>query len=263
MSSIPRYMKGDQGRFDFRVPDGIGRWAYPDWTDPGLKVEFYDAENTLRFTATTSSDPALVQGDDFDQDNNPDGGAFVAVEGIDLTDFALGLVEAKVYAEVDAVEVKPYPSVLTAFEVVADLAAGPLYTTVERVKAEIPGAWPDEVTDEMVTTAISDASRKIDAYLSTGYETPFADIAADPSTPSVLESTCRNIAACQCLEWMGKLNASPDFDVKQKILEGLLQMVIRQGQTPLVRLPGYRGPLAVYRGDLVRGDDQVQEDILD
>ena len=76
MNTLPKYMKGDNGRFDFRVPDGLGHWVYPDWDDPNLKVEFYDSASALRATATVGGDPALTQGNDYDENDNPDGGNF-------------------------------------------------------------------------------------------------------------------------------------------------------------------------------------------
>lgn len=261
MNTLPRYMQGDKGRFDFRVPDGLGNWSYPDWADPGLKVEFYDADGLLKFTATTSSDPALVQGDDFDESLNPDGGAFVAVEELVLAGFALGTAEAWVYAKVSGVSVLPYPTVLAAFEVVADAVSGPLYSTVNRVREEVPGAWPQAVTDEMVTRAIADAGRKMDAFLGTCYDTPFADIGDDPPTPSVVETICRKLSAYQCMEWMGKVNAVSENDLKQRALSDLMRLVPSEGKTPFVRLAGYRGPVAAYCGDLSRSDDQIQEDV--
>jgi hypothetical protein len=262
MNTLPKYMKGDNGRFDFRVPDGLGHWVYPDWDDPGLKVEFYDADNNLKATATVGGDLALTQGDDYDENNNPDGGKFVAVEGIDLADFALGVAEAWVYAKVSSVQVMPYPTVIAAFEVVASAAEGPLYTTVDRVKAEIPGSWPESVTDEMVMLAVADASRKIDAFLRTCYDTPFPDINDDPETPAVLETICRKLAAYQCLLWMGRVNAAGECNLKQIAMSELMRLAPSQGKTPMVRLPGYRGPVAAYRGDIARSDDQVLEDVL-
>ena len=118
MKSLDRYTVKEEAKFEFRVPDGFGNWCYPDWNEKH-RAEFYDFNGALRFTATPTSDPALTQGDDYDQTNNSEGGAYVSVEGIDLTDFALGVCKAKVYAEVGGVAVLPYPTVMTAFEVVA------------------------------------------------------------------------------------------------------------------------------------------------
>jgi len=262
MNSLPRYMKSGKARFDFRVPDGLGNWVYPDWDDPNLKVEFYDSGSTLRATATVGGDPALTQGDDYDADDNPDGGKFVAIEDVDLADFDLGLAEAKVYAEVSDTQVLPYPSIVEAFEVVADAGEGPLYSTVDRVKDEAPGAWPDSVTDDMVTLAIADASRKIDAFLGVCYDVPFPDIGGDPATPAVIETICRKLAAYQCLIWMGRVNAVVEEGLAGKAMSELLGMVPANGKAPLVRIEGYSGPVSVYQGSLTRGDLETGEDAL-
>jgi len=262
MNTLPKYKKNYTGRFDFRVPDGLGHWVEPNWDDPGLKVEFYDADSTLRATATVGGEPALTSGDDYDAEANPEGGKFVAVEAIDLADFALGIAEAHVWAKVSGVEVSPYPTILAAFEVVADSAEGPLYTLVDRVRAEVPGTWPAAITDEMVTLAIADASRKIDAFLNTCYVTPFSDASAEPPTPPVVETICRKLAAYQGLEWMGRVNAAADENLKERALALLLRLIPSEGKAPLVRLSGYQGPVAVYRGSLSRDDDGVEEDVV-
>jgi hypothetical protein len=257
----PKSGRGRSGRFDFRVPDGLGQWVYPDWEDPGLKVEFYDCNHTLQVTATVEGDPALVQSDDYHPLSNPQGGKFVSVEGIDLAWFALGLVEAHVYAKVGGLEVQPYPSIVAAFMVVADAGQGPFYTTVERVRAEVPGAWPDLVTDEMVQLAIADQGRKIDAFLGTCYAIPFPDYGDSPSTPPVIEIICRKLAAYQCLEWMGRVNAAAEEGLKERALSLLMRLAPSEGKAPLVRLAGYRGPLAVYSGALSR-PEEGEEDVL-
>ncbi|MFO8056105.1 MAG: phage protein Gp36 family protein [bacterium] len=250
MNSLVRYAKSSKARFDFRVPDGHGHWVYPDWDDPGLKVEFYDSEGTLQFTATAGSDPALVQGDDYHEDYHPGGGKFVEVSGLDLAGFALGTANAHVYAKVSGTEVSPCPSIIAAFEVVADAPAGPCYAEVSAVKQEMPGAWPASVTDEMVARAIASASRRIDAYLETSYQVPFADINADPPAPALVELICRKLAAYQCLEWMGRANAADQAALENKALQELEKLAPKDGKVPTVRLAGYQGPLPFYQGKL-------------
>lgn len=262
MNTLPRYQRGEQGRFDFRVPDGLGRFVFPDWDDPQLKVEFRDAEGELRFAATTTSQPPLLPADDYDAEKRPQGGPFVTVEGIALGEFALGTAEAWVWAKVEGVPVLPYPTVLSAFEVVAGAGEGPLYTTVERVREEVPGLWPEAVTEEMITRAIADAGRQIDASLSAVYETPFPDIAAEPATPPLIESLCRRLAAHQCLLWMGRLNAAGELGLKDRVSADLAALMPGPAGPPAVRLSGYTGPLAVYQGVLGRDDDGVSEDVL-
>ena len=261
MNILPRYRKGDRARFDFRVPDGLGHWAYPDWDDPGLKVEILDATGALRLTATVVSRPGLVQGDDYHEEANPEGGPFVLVDGIELSDFALGAAEARVYAKVDGMPVYPYPTCLPAFEVVAGEAPGPLYTTVDKVKMEVPGTWPETVTEEMVSQAIADMSRRMDAFLQLAYEVPFPDVASEPGTPPLLEAICRKLAAFQCLEWMGRVNAVSEYELKERAFSDLLQLAPAEGKAPLCRLPGYRGPMAAYAGGLVRSDEEEEEDV--
>ena len=43
MSVLRKYLQGDKGRFYFRISDGLGNYLKPDWDDPDLKVEFFDA----------------------------------------------------------------------------------------------------------------------------------------------------------------------------------------------------------------------------
>ena len=255
MNVLPKYFATDLARFDFRIPDGLGNYVYPDWDDPGLKVEFYDSEGTLRFTATRYTDPPIERDNDYNVDAEPDGGPYIDIDGIELESFALGVAEAKVYARVDGAQVLPYPTALSAFEVVADVPEGNMYTTVSRVKDQVPGDWPHEVTDRMVMIAVSDASRKIDAFLHTCYDTPFYDIGGDPPTPPVLESVCRRMAACQCLEWMGRLNSASEADLRGRAESLLMRMVPSDGKTPMVRLPGYKGPVPLYVGEMAVADE--------
>jgi hypothetical protein len=257
MNTLPRYPKTGTGRFDFRVPDGFGRFVWPDWDDPALKVELYDADNILRVIAQVNGAPALTPGDDYEAQYHPEGGKFVAVEAIALSGFSLGVAEARVYAKVDGVEVFPYPTALSAFEVIEDTGAGPLYSTVARVRAEVPGTWPEAVTDAMVTLAIADASRRIDAFLAGCYCTPFPDAAAEPSTPPVLENICRNLAAYQCLTWMGRVNDVAEQDLHERAQSLLMRLIPADGRAPLIRLAGYDGPVAVYAGRLAPCDEEA------
>ena len=117
MSQILAYVKPGPAGFDFRVQDGLGNCVYPDW-DESFKIEFLDVDCKLQFTATIASSPALEKGDDYYEMELPEGGPFVEVDGIDLANFPLGRVEARVYTRVDGVDVLPSPTVLAAFEVV-------------------------------------------------------------------------------------------------------------------------------------------------
>jgi len=251
MVTLPVFARSGLGRFDFRVPDGLGNFVLPDWDDPDLRVEFYDAENVRRFTATTAGAPALVAGDDYDPVSGPEGGAFVAVEGIALGAFAAGRAEARVYAKVDAAAVLPWPTPLPCFVVADDEAVGPFYTTVARVREEVPGEWPAAVTDGMVRRAIADAARRIDAGLAENYDTPFADIDDTPPTPPLIETVCRRLAAEQCLVWLGRAEAAPG---SARVAEELAALTSADGRPPAARLPGWRGPVGLYQGVLQRGD---------
>lgn len=262
MNTLPVYGKGDKARFDFRVPDGMGRWVLPDWDDPGLKVEFHDADDELRFIAAVASDPPLVAGDDHHESLNPQGGPFVAVEGLDLADYALGVVEARVYARVSGIEVHPWPSILAAFEVIAGVAAGPLYCGVEAVKLEAPGSWPEAVSEEMIVRAVAEASREVDAALMTSYHTPFADCREEPPTPPLISMIARKLAAYQCMVWMGRVNATIEENLRVRPRGELARLVSFEGRAPLDRLSGWRGPVEVYRGDLARSDDRAEEEVM-
>ena len=254
MSTLPKYTRDEMARFDFRVPDGLGNWVYPDWDDPDLKVEFYDGADTLRVTAAPNGSPALQQGNDFHETGFPDGGPFIYVEGIPLQEFEPGLCEALVYAKVSGVEVAPWPTALSAFEVVAYTVSGKLYTTADRVRAEAPGEWPGSITDEMIMTAVADASRKVDSYLSTCYQTPFTGINQGEGPPERVEAITRKLAANQCLVWMGRANAALEQGLEKEALSELEKMVSANGKAPKVRMEGYAGPTAAYQGSLERKD---------
>ncbi len=255
MNSLPEYIKGGMARFDFRVPDGLGNFVYPDWDDPDLKVEIEDSGGTIRLTADISSTPPLEQGDDYNETTKPDGGYFVAIENIDTSAFSLGTVQARIYAKVDNADILPYPTIMTAFAVITAAASGPLYTTIESVQKEVPGKWPETITDEMVMRAVADSSRKIDAFLKICYDTPFPDIADSPSPPAPVEMISRKLAAYQCLEWLGMVNAVFEESLNQRALSDLMRLVPSDGKTPMVRLDGYKGPLAAYQGILHSADN--------
>jgi hypothetical protein len=106
---MAQYMRTDPGFFDFRVYLN-GAYVYPDF-DATLFVEIYDNSHTLRFTATTSSSPALQKTTDIVGD-------FIFCTGIDLTDFELGNAYIKIYAQYASREIIPYPTTQTIFEVV-------------------------------------------------------------------------------------------------------------------------------------------------
>ncbi|OGP58262.1 MAG: hypothetical protein A2V67_20495 [Deltaproteobacteria bacterium RBG_13_61_14] len=254
--ALPQYQPNQPGRFDFRVPDNLGNYLYPDWDDPGLKVEFRDSTGTLRFTATTSSSPALSQ----EQDSE---GYYVTVEGMDLTSFALGNAEASIYCQVNGEEVMPYPTILVAFQVIPALGPDPLYSTTDRVLEELPGDLPAELSTSVVAGFIADQSRRIDAYLRTCYAVPFPGIGDNPPTPALIERICRRLAAADCLRFLGRsVREGQPATWDTEALAELESLVPRDRQAPRLRLPGYLGPAPVYQGELSR-DDQSPGDLLD
>jgi hypothetical protein len=253
--ALPQYQQNESGRFDFRVPDGLGEYIYLDWDDENLKVEFRDSGGTLRFTATTSSNPALTKESD-------DQGCYHSVEGIDLSEFEVGNVEASIYGKVNGAQVEPYPTVIVAFEVIPGYGEEPLYTTAERVKEELPDDLPDELTDSLITQYIADQSRKIDAYLRTCYLVPFNGIGDSPPTPEMVEQVCRKLALHECLLFMARDNrVTEESPFAREAFSSLEKMIPQNGKAPLIRLEGYTGPRPVYSGEILR-QDYPDEDIL-
>ncbi len=253
--ALPKYQQNESGRFDFRVPDGLGNYVYLDWDDPDLKVEFRDSGDTLRLTATTSSTPALSKGSD-------DLGNYHYVEGIDLSTFALGNVEARIYGEVNAAQVEPYPTIMVAFEVISSLGQEPLYTSADRVKDELPDDLPDELTDNHITRYIADQSRRIDAYLGTCYPVPFPGIGDSPATPELIEQVCRKFTLHECLLFLARDNrVTEESPFAKEALSNLEKMIPLNGKAPLIRLDGYYGPAPVYSSEIAR-QDYPDEDIL-
>jgi len=101
-----QYSQDDYGYYAVEVFDALGNPAIPDW-NATLYVEFYDAGNNLRFTATTASTPPLQAAADY-----------VYVEELPLTTYDLGVVTARTYAQLLGVNFEPQPMVDPAFEVV-------------------------------------------------------------------------------------------------------------------------------------------------
>ena len=245
--ALPQYQQNEPGRFDFRVPDNMGNYLYPDWDDPALKVEFRDSTGVLRFTAATASSPALSQGEDSEGD-------YVFVEGIDLSAFALGNVEARIYCRVAAAEVIPYPTRMVVFEVIPAQGLDPLYTTTERVQAELPGDLPVELSTAVIASFIADQSRRIDAFLRAFYPVPFPGIGDNPPAPALIERICRRLAAADCLRFLGRTGREEEpAGLEALALADLEALTPRERSVPRLRLPGYAGPVPVYQGDLSRG----------
>lgn len=251
MSVLCKYAQGDKARFDFRIADGLGNFVEPDWEDPGLKVEFWDAKGTMRFQAgKTSSPPLTLASDRY--------GPFVAIEGIELADFSLGVASARIFCKVSGNAVLPQPTIIEAFEVVAGTGLEPAYTNITRVRNELPLDVPSQLSDAAVSQFIHDASRKIDAALHGYYELPFPGIEENPCTPALIERLARKLALADCLAFLGVLNQA---EFKSQFEEQALSELerLRKGE---LRLSGNHPPLSVYQGDIFQ-DEPDQADMLD
>jgi len=110
--AIRSYTNSELGYAARRYRNAAGVIVLPD-LDANLYWEFRDSAGVLQFTATTISTPAITAGVDAE-------GAFVYVDGIDLTAYAIGIVEMRAYANVAAVPVVPSPELAYPFELVAD-----------------------------------------------------------------------------------------------------------------------------------------------
>jgi uncharacterized phiE125 gp8 family phage protein len=104
---MDKYTQDDVAIYTRQYVDGNNNITLPDM-DANLRWEFRDSGGVLRFTATTTSTPAIVAGTDA-----------VSVTGIPLTAFALGVVQVSCYANVGGLSVFPSPELAYAFEVVA------------------------------------------------------------------------------------------------------------------------------------------------
>jgi len=251
MSVICKYFQGDKARFDFRICDGLGSHVEPDWNDPNLKVEFYDGSQTLKFTATPSSSPALAVSQDGE-------GKFLYVDGVDLGDFSLGICTAKIYCTVSGLPVLPWPTIIEAFLVVSGTGSEPGYTTVSLVRNELPSDTPDQLADPVVEQFIYDASRRIDAFLYDYYSVPFPGIEQNPKTPALIERIARKLSVADCLVFLGMVNQA---ELKSTIEEqALLELTrLRKGE---LCLPGHNPPVAVYQGGIYQ-EGSGSDDIID
>jgi hypothetical protein len=84
------------------------------------------------------------------------------------------------------------------------------YTTSERVLDELPRAStiPADVTGK-IPGWITDASRLVDSWI-VSYPTPFADIAANPSTPPVVEEVTRYLVVDRVMRKLGTIRRDDD-----------------------------------------------------
>lgn len=244
--ALLEYQSSDLARFDFQVPDGVGGFVLPDM-DGTLSVEFRDSADVLQFTATTTSTPALTQGTD-------DDGPFVQVNGIDVSTWAVGNVEARVFAKVSGADVLPSPTISTAFKIIADVGTQALYTTTTKVKDNLPSGLPAELTDSLISEYIADGSRTVDGYLQGRYTTPFAAIGDSPPTPRVIEMVARKLAVGQCRLFMGQINdENPDVNTEQAIA------TLKDMAAGKIKIDGYSGGIATAEIDR---DYDTSEDLL-
>jgi len=105
-----QYTKDQKAFFDFRIQDNSGNYVFPDW-DNTLYVEFYDGDDTLKFTATIYSNPPIQKGTDSQ-------GAYLYIANIDISNYSLGTTTARIYANYNGEAIIPYPTIIDAFEVV-------------------------------------------------------------------------------------------------------------------------------------------------
>ena len=139
----------------------------------------------------------------------------------------------------------------------------PLYTTIERVQAELPGDLPDELSEEVIAGFIEDQSRRIDAFLRTCYQVPFPDIGDSSPTPALIERICRRLAAADCLCFLGRaLRENEPPALAAEAMQDLQALLPGDRLAPRLRLPGYAGPAPVYQGELSRSDSG-DADVLD
>jgi len=250
MSALPKYRQGDPARFDFRISNGLGSFLEPDWDDPDLRVEFYDSQGVLRFTAAKTSDPALASASDSQ-------GVYLYVEGIHLENFSVGICDAHLYCQVNNDQVLPYPTVIEAFQVILDTGSEPVYTTAAKVKNELPAELPGQLTDQILEQYIYDASRKIDAVLAGLYSIPFPGIEQNPKTPALIERLCRKLAVSDSLIFLGTLN---QMELKPLLEERAMTELDRLRKGELM-IAGYQPTLSVYQGRLLQ--EEETKDYLD
>lgn len=239
MSVIPNYSQGSQARFDFRISNGLGSFCEPDWDDPDLRVEFFDSAGGLKFSATKTSNPPLEKADDRE-------GIFLFIEGISLQNFSPGVADAHIYCRLNGEEVLPYPTIMEAFQVILGSGSEPVYSSAEKVRAELPAELPAELTDGVIEQYIYDASRRIDAVAISSYKVPFPGIEENPGTPALIERLCRKLAVIDCLIFLGTLNEmNINLPLEERVMRELMEL--KRGE---LRIAGYEASLSFYQGSI-------------
>jgi hypothetical protein len=163
---VKNYSADDFGFYAFRYKNLLQVVVAPD-LDANLYWEFRDYAGVLRFTATTTSDPALTVGSDAQGD-------YVYVQGIPLTAFALGLAEVRLYGNVGGVPTIPLPIYKTAFLVSEGYSGYAASLAQVRAIANLPADF-----DSTAIAVFLPAARRrlkswvgVDAYLDALLPTP-------------------------------------------------------------------------------------------
>jgi len=151
---MKRFSADDSGSYIVRFRNAAGAVVAPD-LDANLYIEFRDSAGTLRFTATTTSDPALASGSDAD-------GAYISISEIPLTSFAAGLVEARVYGNIAGVAIVPEPFIFAAaFEVIEAYAGYACTPAQVRAIANLP----DSFDSNSIAAFLPAARRRIKTWM--------------------------------------------------------------------------------------------------
>lgn len=178
---IPKVQQSDFGFYAVRFFDGEGTVILPD-LDATLIIEFRDANDTLQFTATLLSTPALVQGLD-------SVGDFIKVSGIDVSGWALGVVLVSVFSKKNGDDITPSPLVATAFEVVLDIVG---YCGINEVKDYSGVQFRDldldneSELDQIISSWIAEATDYIDNYTGLTFTSPI---------PNTVANVCKRITS--------------------------------------------------------------------
>ena len=88
-----------------------------------------------------------------------------------------------------------------------------VYTTSTKVLDELPSSVPTAVSSK-IDGWIADESRAVDSALP-NYTTPFADIAASPATPALIEEATRYLVIDRALRKSGLLR----YDALGKLVD--------------------------------------------
>jgi len=155
---MKKFAADDTGNYLVRFRNAAGAVVAPD-LDDNLSLEFYDSAGTLRFTATTTSDPAIQVGSDA-------AGDYIYVSEIPLTDFVAGVVEARVYGNIAGVSISPSPWIFAgAFEVIEGYAG--YACTPAQVRAI--GNLPDSFDSAAIAAFLPAARRRLKTWVTAAY----------------------------------------------------------------------------------------------